>query len=178
MFCDSSLCVSILNTQHTCIRKENSLLISANMVDEKEEKGVALPHVLHPFEKADVISTLNQQSAQTASRREAKSPLNVRWTMSLFFFLYLSHYLYDIRRRGRFMFSSQRQPSGAPASDPVHRSCARELKSFVEGSERTWELSDATVVKHALHAFLRDRTIIRTWLPCPTAFPLCIENTV
>jgi hypothetical protein len=92
---------------------------------------------------------LNQQSAQTASRREAKSPLNVQRTMSLLFFLYLSRYLYDIRRRGRFMFSFQRQPSGAPVSDPcIDR--VRGSQSPLWKSPSTWELSGVTGMKHTL----------------------------
>lgn len=60
---------------------------------EEEEKGVALPHVLHPLEEADVISTLNQQSARAVGEaprgeKSIKCPRNdIAFLVPLFFTL-------------------------------------------------------------------------------------------
>lgn len=55
---------------------------------------MALPHVLHPLEEADVISTLNQQSAQAVSEtprgeKSIKCPTNG----VAFLLLYSSRYV-------------------------------------------------------------------------------------
>lgn len=64
--------------------KENLVVVAVvgELVNKEEKKGVALPCVLHPLEKADVISKLNQQSSNDKMPRGEKS-IKCPATMSL-----------------------------------------------------------------------------------------------
>lgn len=124
---------------------------------KEEEKGVALPHVLHPLEEADVISTLNQQSARAVGEaprgeKSIKCPTNdVAFLLPLFFTL-----------RPRYSPSRPVYIPGTPSgalSVPMHWfSLVTDFKPFVGGSKHIWQPSGIMIMQR--YVFPRDRTTI------------------